>query len=79
MKKLLPHELLRNRKKSASAILQKLAHDKIKSTKTKQSILFQEIAYKLQVSDQTIFNYAIHGHDKDGYLIDAITQEFKKL
>jgi len=73
----MPHQLLKNRKKCASEILKKLAHEKIAGKNA--TIVYAEIAYKLQISGQTVYNYTTNGYDKDGYLIDALIQEFKKL
>lgn len=77
MKKLMPYQLLKNRKKAASEILRKLAHEKTAGKNA--SLIYAEIGYKLQVSGQTVYNYASNGYDTDGYLIDAIIQEFKKI
>lgn len=77
MKKLLPYQLLKNRKKAASAILSKLAHQKTLGKNA--SLVYAEVAVKLQISGQTVYNYASNGFDKDGYLIDALIEEFKKL
>lgn len=40
--------------------------------------LFNPIAKKYKISDQTIYNY-IGGRCKDGFLTEALTFEFKQL
>lgn len=67
---------LKQRHKIATEELMKIAKP-ILDVKQNNEIL-NKIAKKVGVSDMTVLNYS-YGRCKDGFLTEAITDEFKKL
>lgn len=76
MKKLTPIQIVDKKKKENVKLLQGLANEKCKNKVA--SMVYSAIGIKVNKTGQTILNY-ISGNAKDGYLLDAIIEEFKML
>lgn len=66
----------KNRHKVALDKLQIVAFKKQRKGMNTQ--IAAEVGSKLGISGQTVLNY-LNGNPKDGFLTEAITEEFKKL
>lgn len=77
MKKDTARERLEKRKEQSSKELWLLAKQKMTGSKSITSIYVQ-IGLKLGLTGQTVYNY-VHGKGGDGYMIDALIEEFKTL
>lgn len=67
---------IEKKKKDNIKLLQSLSN--IKTKNQTAGIVYSIIGNKLGVTGQTVVNY-ISGNAKDGYLLDAMIEEFKEL
>lgn len=74
MQELTPAQRLKEKMDNASTELARIAASR--SVKTKVDAMYMKIGSRLRVSDRTIRNY-VHGRGCNGYLIEAIIEEFK--
>lgn len=68
----------KERHKLVDKELVSLSNKVFKKSDLSAAAICNKIAVNFDVTSQTVFNYAT-GSGKDGYLKDAILQEFKKL
>lgn len=76
MKKLTSHELLKKRREDAFVRLRTIA--KQKTTKGNITLSYVTVGGALRLTSQTVYNY-VQGKGKDGFIVEALIKEFKKL
>lgn len=77
MKKDTPRDRVIKRRESSSKELWTLAHANKQTDKSITSTYVQ-VGLTLGITGQTVYNY-VNGKGGDGYIIDALIEEFKKL
>jgi hypothetical protein len=71
-----PYQALQKRKSEATKRLQTIALQR--TPPTKQSVTYTKIGAELEMTGQSVGNY-VAGKGSDGFLIEALIKEFKKL
>lgn len=77
MKKLTAKQILEKRMDAAYKELRNVVSEKVKENSTN---IFTKIGLVFGITGQTVYNYTIaKSKSANGYMIEALTEEFKKL